>query len=62
MTNSADPDPDFTNSVDPDQFWSYTLCKARIYPGSAGQAGVVRCGEGVMYLTSLGRPTDIGLQ
>ena len=24
--------------------------------------GVVGCGEGVMYLMSLGRPTDIGLQ
>ena len=24
--------------------------------------GVVGCGEGVVYLTSLGRPTDIGLQ
>ena len=24
--------------------------------------GVVGCGEGVMYLTSPGRPTDIGLQ
>ena len=24
--------------------------------------GVVRCGEGVVYLTSLGRPTGIGLQ
>ena len=24
--------------------------------------GVVSSGEGVMYLTSLGRPTDIGLQ
>ena len=26
------------------------------------EMGVVGCGEGVMYLTSLGRPTDIGLQ
>ena len=25
-------------------------------------SGVVGCGEGIMYLTSLGRPTDIGLQ
>ena len=24
--------------------------------------GVVGCGEGVMYLMSLGHPTDIGLQ
>ena len=24
--------------------------------------GVVWCAEGVVYLTSLGRPTDIGLQ
>ena len=24
--------------------------------------GVVECGEGVVYLTSLERPTDIGLQ
>ena len=24
--------------------------------------GVVGCGEGVVYLTSVGRPTDIGLQ
>ena len=24
--------------------------------------GMVRCGEGVVYLTSLGRPSDIGLQ
>ena len=24
--------------------------------------GMVRCGEGVLYLTSPGRPTDIGLQ
>ena len=24
--------------------------------------GVVGCGEGVVYLTSPGRPTDIGLQ
>ena len=24
--------------------------------------GVVGCGEGVVYLTSLGRPADIGLQ
>ena len=27
-----------------------------------GISGVVRCGEGVVYLTSLGHPTDIGLQ
>ena len=24
--------------------------------------GMVGCGEGVVYLTSMGRPTDIGLQ
>ena len=26
------------------------------------EIGVVGCGEGVVYLTSSGRPTDIGLQ
>ena len=26
------------------------------------QVGVVRCGEGFVYLTSPGRPTEIGLQ
>ena len=24
--------------------------------------GVVKCGEGVLYLTSPGRPTEIGLE
>ena len=37
-----------------------------IYPAFANsvddQMGVVGCGEGVVYLTSRGRPTDIGLQ
>ena len=28
----------------------------------AQSAGVVGCGKGVVYLTSPGRPTDIGLQ
>ena len=26
------------------------------------QLGIVRCGEGVLYLRSQGRPTEIGLQ
>ena len=29
---------------------------------SFGRSGMVGCGEGVVYLTSPGHPTDIGLQ
>ena len=41
------------------------LCKETSYSherNSFQTRRVVGCGEGVMYLTSLGRPTDIGLQ
>ena len=43
-----------TNSADPDQLANWS--------GSTLLAGVVGWCEGAVYLTSLGRPTDIGLQ
>ena len=61
----------YANSVDPDEtalydrlVWIYTVCHSvfdfRLKPifGS----GVVGWCEGAVYLTSPGRPTDIGLQ
>ena len=33
----------------------------RVFADRACLLGVVGCGEGVVYLTSPGRPTDIGL-
>ena len=56
------------NSVDPDQM-SYSVasdlgvhCLLRhVSPNTKG-VGVVGCGKGDGYLTSLGHPTDIGFQ
>ena len=39
------------NSADPDQVWMYTVCKGRVYLGSAGQgltlSGAVKCLKGL---------------
>ena len=40
-----------------------TSVKAYVQRGALNEhPGVVGCGDGVVYLTSPGRPTDIGLQ
>ena len=43
-----------TNSADPDQFrseliWIYTVCKDRVYPGSAGQGLILKVQAKPLY-------------
>ena len=55
----------FANSVDPDQLASeelFAIKNVNLYQQSGSSKGVVGWCEGAVYLTSLGRPTDIGLQ
>ena len=45
--------------------WSSYYCRVKetkIFLTGWGWMGVIGCGDGVVYLTSLGHPTDIGLQ
>ena len=37
------------NSADPDQLASYTVCKGRVYPGSAGQGLTLFPASGDFY-------------
>ena len=47
MANSADPDQLASSLI-----WIYTVCKGRVYPGSAGQGLTSHNQNGVKMLTA----------